>query len=154
MIEAQDAIEVASRPDGIRVDTQGERVLSAPGAYALASRLIDAAAATSGETPLRAFLDKVIVHRVVESNRTTGGGVHLPDTAQQPAHRGVVLSIGPGKFEGGQFVAIEGLKVGDIVSFSQHAGYEIKVGDGSYLTIRQADILAVVTATPEPVSLN
>ena len=142
--DAHDLIEVATRGEAVHVDTQGERLLSVTSAYALASRLIDAAQQAGDECPLNPLLDKVVVHVIDEANRKSGGGVFIPDTATQQAIRGVVLAIGPGRWEGGKHVQIEGVAIGDVVTMSKHAGYEIKVGDMSYLSIRAADILGTI----------
>lgn len=150
-VGAHELVEVGPRGESVYVDTQGERVLSISSAYALASRLIDAAQ-QAGDNPLVPLLDRVVVHVIEESDRKSGGGVFIPDNAQPAAIRGIVLAIGPGRYVGGsasvkpaeKFEKIEGLEVGDVVTMSKHAGYEIKVGDMTYLSIRAGDILAMI----------
>lgn len=146
---AHDLIEVSTRDNALTVDTQGERVLDPNGAYAFASRLIDAAVQVSGACPLRPLADRVVVRVIEEAGRTSSGGVHIPDTARPDANRGVVLAVGPlvdndtrhyiGTSPGSMFC-----RVGDIVTFSRHAGYEVTIGDLTFRAMKIADVLAVV----------
>ena len=144
MYAVADDIEVAAKEARVHIDTQGTRLLDPRSAHALASRLLDAAVQAGGACPLVPLLDRVIVHVIEEANRVSAGGVHIPDNAQPPALRGTILAVGPGRYENGTHVPMPSMNVGDIATMSRHAGYEIKVGDRSFLSVKSADILALI----------
>ena len=85
--------------------------------------------------------DRVVVKRA-EAETTTLGGIVLPDSAKDKPQRGEVLSVGEGYVRrDGKKVALT-VKGGDRILFSSYAGDEIKVGDETYLLMRESDILA------------
>ena len=85
--------------------------------------------------------DRVVVNRA-EAETTTLGGIVLPDSARDKPQRGEVLAVGEGYVRrDGKKVALT-VKAGDCILFSSYAGAEIKVGDETYLLMRESDILA------------
>jgi co-chaperonin GroES (HSP10) len=132
-VAANELIEVYSRDGKAHVDTQGERKLSSDDCFALASRLIDTGMQVEERCPLLPFWDQIVVRVIVEEGRVTGGGVHLPDNMMEPALRGVILAVGP---QANKDEKVEPVMVGDLVTFSRHAGIETVVGDKRYLTMK------------------
>jgi chaperonin GroES len=87
--------------------------------------------------------DRVVLERE-ESQRTTAGGIVLPDTAKDKPARGTIVSVGDGKLlEDGTRSKLQ-VKIGDRVLFSSYAGDEFKIGDQDLLLMREDDILAVI----------
>lgn len=85
--------------------------------------------------------DRVVLKRA-EAEKTTLGGIVLPDSATDKPQRGEVLAVGEGYVRrDGTKIALT-VKAGDLVLFSSYAGDEIKVGDETYLLLRESDILA------------
>jgi len=85
--------------------------------------------------------DRVVVKRA-EAETKTLGGIVLPDSAKDKPQRGEVLSVGEGYVRrDGKKVALT-VKAGDCILFSSYAGDEIKVGEETYLLMRESDILA------------
>ena len=100
-----------------------------------------AKAATKKSEKLVPLGDRVVVKRA-EAETTTLGGIVLPDSAKDKPQRGEVLSVGEGYVRrDGKKVALA-VKSGDRILFSSYAGDEIKVGDETYLLMRESDILA------------
>lgn len=92
---------------------------------------------------LRPLHDRVIVKRV-EEERTTPGGIVIPDNATEKPMRGEVLAVGNGKvLENGEQRALD-VKVGDTVLFGKYSGTEVKVDDDELLVMREDDIMAVI----------
>jgi chaperonin GroES len=92
---------------------------------------------------LRPLHDRVIVKRV-EEERTTPGGIVIPDSATEKPIRGEVIAVGNGKvLENGEQRALD-VKVGDKVLFGKFSGTEVKVDDDELLVMREDDIMAVV----------
>lgn len=87
--------------------------------------------------------DRVVLKRAAAETKTAGGIV-LPDSAADKPQRGAVMAVGEGHVKNnGKQVALT-VKPGDEVIFSSYAGDEFKIGDETYLLMRESDILAVV----------
>ncbi|NBB92060.1 MAG: co-chaperone GroES [Gammaproteobacteria bacterium] len=92
---------------------------------------------------LRPLHDRVIVKRV-EEERTTPGGIVIPDSATEKPIRGEVVAVGNGKIlDNGEQRSLD-VKVGDTVLFGKYSGTEVKVDDDELLVMREDDIMAVV----------
>ena len=94
---------------------------------------------------LRPLHDRVIIKRV-EEERTSPGGIVIPDTAAEKPVRGEVVAAGNGKRnEGGELMPLD-VKVGDKVLFGKYSGTEVKVEGQDLLVMREEDIMAVIVA--------
>jgi chaperonin GroES len=92
---------------------------------------------------LRPLHDRVIVKRV-EEERTTPGGIVIPDSATEKPIKGEVLAVGNGKIlDDGSKRELD-IKVGDQVLFGKYSGTEVKVEGEELLVMREDDIMAVV----------
>ncbi len=92
---------------------------------------------------LRPLHDRVIVKRV-EEERTSPGGIVIPDSATEKPMRGEVLAVGNGKIlDNGEQKALD-VKVGDTVMFGKYSGTEVKADGDELLVMREDDIMAVV----------
>jgi len=67
----------------------------------------------------------------------------IPDTAKEKPQEGVVIAVGPGRFDDGVRVPMD-VKVGDVVLYSKYGGTEIKHGGDDLLVLSARDILAVI----------
>jgi len=92
---------------------------------------------------LRPLHDRVIVKRT-EEERTSPGGIVIPDTAAEKPIRGEIIAAGNGKLlENGELRPLD-VKPGDKVLFGKYAGTEVKVDGQDYLVMREDDIMAVI----------
>jgi chaperonin GroES len=92
---------------------------------------------------LRPLHDRVVIKRQ-EEERTSPGGIVIPDSATEKPIRGEVVAVGNGKIlEGGDVRALD-VKVGDKVLFGKFSGTEVKLGDEEVLVMREDDIMAVI----------
>ncbi|AGM40227.1 co-chaperonin GroES [Spiribacter salinus M19-40] len=92
---------------------------------------------------LRPLHDRVVVKRM-EEERTTPGGIVIPDTAAEKPIRGEVVAVGKGKrLDNGEVRALD-VNVGDKVLFGKFSGTEVKVGEEDVLVMREDDIMAVL----------
>ncbi|MGD8643212.1 MAG: co-chaperone GroES [Chromatiales bacterium] len=92
---------------------------------------------------IRPLHDRVIIKRM-EEERTTAGGIVIPDTATEKPIRGEVIAVGHGKvMDNGDTRALD-VKVGDKVLFGKYSGTEIKVEGEELLVMREEDIMAVI----------
>lgn len=90
---------------------------------------------------IRPLHDRVIIQRLEE--RTTAGGIVIPETAGDKPQRGTVIAAGPGKYENGALRKLD-VKVGDQVLFGKYSGTEVKVNGQDVLVMREEDIMGVV----------
>ena len=92
---------------------------------------------------LRPLHDRVIVKRT-EEERTSPGGIVIPDTAAEKPVRGEIVAAGNGKLlDSGEVRALD-VKVGDKVLFGKYSGTEVKVDGEELLVMREDDIMAVI----------
>jgi chaperonin GroES len=92
---------------------------------------------------IRPLHDRVIVRRM-EEERTSAGGIVIPDTAKEKPVQGEVIAVGNGKIlENGDVRPLD-VKVGDRVLFSKYSGTEVKVESEDLLVMREDDITAVI----------
>lgn len=87
--------------------------------------------------------DRVIVKRV-EQEQKTSGGIIIPDTAKEKPQEGLVVAVGPGKWDDeGKRTALE-VKEGDRILFGKYAGTEIKIDGEEHIFMREDDILGIL----------
>ncbi len=92
---------------------------------------------------LRPLHDRVIVKRM-EEERTSAGGIVIPDSATEKPSRGQIIAAGNGKVtDNGEARPLD-VKVGDTVLFGKYAGTEVKVDGDDLLVMREDDIMAVL----------
>ena len=92
---------------------------------------------------LRPLSDRVVVKRM-EEEKTTAGGIFIPDSAKEKPAKGEILAIGEGKrADNGSIVPMR-VKVGDKVLFGKYAGQEVKVDGEDVLVMREDDIIAIL----------
>jgi len=92
---------------------------------------------------IRPLHDRVIVKRM-EEERTSPGGIVIPDAAAEKPVRGEVLAAGKGKILENGTVRPLDVKVGDKVLFGKYSGTEVKVDGEDLLVMREEDIMAVI----------
>jgi chaperonin GroES len=92
---------------------------------------------------IRPLCDRVLVVRVEEREKTTGG-IIIPDTAKEKPQKGKVIEVGPGRWgENGKRIPME-VKKGNSVLFGKYAGSEIKIDGKEHLIITEDDILGIM----------
>src|SRR5712671_1383120 len=72
----------------------------------------------------RPLLDRVLIRRIEEEEKTAGG-IIIPDTAKEKPMEGEVIAAGPGTR--GDDGTLQPLDVGDRVLFGKWSGTEIKI---------------------------
>ena len=90
--------------------------------------------------------DRVVVRRVEEDTKTTGG-IIIPDTAKEKPMEGEVIAVGPGaRDESGKIVPLD-VKVGDRVLFGKWSGTEVTIDGEELLIMKESDIMGVLEGT-------
>jgi len=98
--------------------------------------------ATGTRVAIRPLEDRIVV-QAVEAETTTASGLVIPDTAKEKPQEGIVLAIGPGRFEDGQRIPLD-VKEGDRVLYSKYGGTEVKYNGEEYLVLSARDVLAII----------
>lgn len=92
---------------------------------------------------IRPLHDRVIIKRM-EEERTSPGGIVIPDTATEKPIRGEVVAVGKGKLmENGDVRPLD-VKVGDKVLFGKYSGTEVKMDGQELLVMREEDVMAII----------
>ena len=92
---------------------------------------------------LRPLHDRVLIRRVEQEAKTTGG-IIIPDTAQEKPMEGEIVAVGPGaRNESGKVVPL-GVKAGDRILFGKWSGTEIKLDGEDLLIMKESDVMGVV----------
>ena len=92
---------------------------------------------------IRPLHDRVIVKRL-EQERTSPGGIVIPDSAAEKPVEGKVVAVGKGKIlEDGQVRPLD-VKIGDKILFGKYSGTEVKVDGEDLLVMREEDVMAVI----------
>jgi chaperonin GroES len=91
----------------------------------------------------RPLHDRVVIRRVEEEARTTGG-IIIPDTAKEKPMQGEVVAVGPGaRNEKGDLIALD-VKVGERILFGKWSGTEVKIDGEDLLIMKESDIMGVI----------
>ena len=97
----------------------------------------------SYQMKIRPLHDRVIVKRL-EEERTSPGGIVIPDSAAEKPVQGKIVAVGKGKIlEDGNVRPLD-VKVGDKILFGKYSGTEVKVDGEELLVMREEDVMAVI----------
>jgi chaperonin 10 Kd subunit len=90
-------------------------------------------------TPL---FDRVVLKQL-QAEETTKSGIVLTGQAKEKPSQAEVIAVGPGGLVDGKEVKMQ-VKVGDKVIYSKYSGTEVELDDGSFIVVKQNDILAII----------
>ena len=92
---------------------------------------------------IRPLSDRILVLRIEEEGKTSGG-IIIPDTAKEKPQEGKVVAVGPGKLDDdGKRIPLE-VKKEDRVLFGKYTGTEIKIDGVEHIIMREDDILGII----------
>jgi len=66
----------------------------------------------------------------------TSGSLSIPDSAEEPPQKGVIVAVGPGKKKDEPIT----VKVGDKVLYGKYSGTELTIDGKEYLIMKQEDV--------------
>lgn len=92
---------------------------------------------------IRPLHDRVIVRRL-EEEKTSPGGIVIPDSATEKPVQGEIVAVGNGKLlDNGEIRGLD-VKQGDRILFGKYSGTEVKVDGEELLVMREDDIMGVI----------
>ncbi len=101
------------------------------------------AKAATSETKVRPLHDRILVRRLQEDEKTTGG-IIIPESAKEKPQRGEVIATGKGRLtEDGKVMPLD-VKAGDKILFGKYSGTELKLNGTEFLMMREEDVLGVL----------
>src|SRR5947207_2954840 len=100
---------------------------------------------------IRPLHDRVIVKRL-EEERTSPGGIVIPDTAAEKPVQGKIVAVGKGKILEDGHVRPLDVKVGDKILFGKYSGTEVKVEGDELVVMREG--LKAVSSGRNPMDLK
>lgn len=92
---------------------------------------------------IRPLHDRVVIKRM-EEERTSPGGIVIPDSAAEKPIKGEVIAVGNGKVTDSGEIRKLDVKKGDKILFGKYSGTEIKVDGDELLVMREDDIMAII----------
>ena len=91
----------------------------------------------------RPLHDRVLVRRVEQEAKTTGG-IIIPDTAQEKPTEGDVIAAGPGaRSKDGKVHPLD-VKAGDRVLFAKWSGTEIRLDGEELMIMKESDVMGII----------
>ena len=88
-------------------------------------------------------MDRVVIKRLEEENRTSGG-IIIPDTAKEKPSTGIVVAVGPGGVdEHGNKITMT-LKEGDKVLFGKWSGTEVKIDGEPLIIMKETEVFGIL----------
>ena len=94
---------------------------------------------------IRPLQDRVIIKRM-EEEKTSEGGIIIPDSATEKPIKGEVVAVGNGLvLDNGEIRPLD-LKVGDKVLFGKYSGTEVKLEGEELLVMKEDAVMAVLEA--------
>ena len=92
---------------------------------------------------IRPLHDRIIVKRL-EEERTSAGGIIIPDSAKEKPSEGEIVAVGTGaRSEDGKITPLD-VKAGDRVLFGKWSGTEVKIDGEDLLIMKESDIMGVI----------
>jgi len=85
-----------------------------------------------------------VVIRRMEEERTSSGGIVIPDSATEKPIQGEIIAIGKGKLLDSGDVRPLDVKIGDRVLFGKYSGTEVKLDGEEVVVMREDDIMGVI----------
>lgn len=92
---------------------------------------------------IRPLNDRIVLKRVAEESKTSGG-LFIPDSAKEKPARGKVIAVGQGKRDDNGNRITPDVKEGDEVLFGKYAGTELKLDGEECIVVTEGDILGIV----------
>lgn len=95
--------------------------------------------------PLQPLSDRVVIRPLSpeEMGTKTASGIIIPETEEERMTRGIVVAVGPGKYDDGELVPMS-VNEGDRVLFNSKYD-SVSIAGTQYFVISESNILAIIT---------
>ena len=89
---------------------------------------------------IRPLNDRILVQRVGEPERTSGG-LFIPDNAKEKPLEATVIAVGSGKLLANGTIQPIAVKAGDKILIAKYSGSEVKLVGKDHIIVREDDVL-------------
>ena len=93
---------------------------------------------------IRPLHDRVIIRRM-EEEKTSPGGIVIPDSAAEKPIKGQVVAVGKGKILDNGDIRPLDVKKGDLILFGKYSGPEVSDDGEELIVMREDDITAIIS---------
>ncbi len=87
--------------------------------------------------------DRILI-QPLNAETESSGGIIIPDAAQAKRARGIVISVGPGKFDDNGKRVPPDVKEGDTVIYGKYSGNEIELHNEDFVILKEDEIHGVL----------
>ena len=87
--------------------------------------------------------DRLLVQRLEEEERSTGG-IIIPSSAKETPAQAKVIAVGQGKVDDSGKRIKPQVKKGDLILISKYGGTDVKIESNDHLIIREDDVLGII----------
>jgi chaperonin GroES len=95
------------------------------------------------KVPITPLADRVLI-KPIEENESTFGNIIIPDMGKERPDFGMVLAVGPGRYDNNGNLVPMRIEVGQKVIAPKYGANTIEVGGEEYILAAEIDILGVV----------
>ena len=89
-------------------------------------------------------LSNHVLIKPLEREKTTEGGIVLPDTAKEKPTKGTVIAVGPGKKnEDGEIIPVS-VQKGQTILFREYGFNEVEIDGEEYMVGTEDNILGIL----------
>jgi len=92
---------------------------------------------------IRPLHDRILAHRTVEQDKTSGG-LFIPDNAREKPLEAHVIAVGSGKRLDNGTIQELTVKAGDTILIGKYTGSEIKLEGKDHIIVSEDDVLAIL----------
>jgi len=92
---------------------------------------------------IKPLFDNILV-KPMDAEKTSAGGIIIPDSVKEKPQIGEVMAVGAGAYDNNGKIIPMVIKVGQKVLYKKWGGDEVKVGNEEWKLVKQTDILAIV----------
>lgn len=92
-------------------------------------------------TKLTPLFDRIVLEMASEPDKKSK--IIVPDKFKLPPNEGIVLAVGPGRYEAGALVPMT-VKVGDHVLVQEMRGIDFKAGSKMLRIVEEGAIMAII----------
>jgi chaperonin GroES len=93
---------------------------------------------------IRLLNDRVVVKRM-EEERTSAGGIVIPDSATEKSAMATVLAVGEGKMLDDGTMKPLTVQIGDTVAIGEYAGQKMKLAGEEVIVLKEEDIIGIMS---------
>ena len=94
-------------------------------------------------TPITPLADRVLI-KPIEEEESTYGNIVVPDMGKDRPDFGIVLAVGPGRYDNNGNLIPTGLKTGQKVIMPKYGANTVEIEGEEYVLASETEILGII----------